>query len=317
MNQPDAIREESSAPRSERVLALQGAFSGDDPMPRLPRAALLIAALLFAFPLFAISLKHWVSTIYALVGFISLVAIVATRSDARPLQAQEKLFLGIIVFYVVVTLIANTLSGWTKASIGWYEADIRFMFAIPIFLFLRRYPSIALYLLRVAPVAGMLAGAYVIYEFQMHHARVEGPYGPIFAGNIAALLAVISLAALRYDTYPPRVKLFVHFFGIALALAAAMLSGTRSAWLAVLVAMPVVLYFLVEGRNALRFRRYLVSAIVVIVIGTIITTVEFAPRLIQHRSAIAIQETESYLLAQTDAERAEAANSSVGIRFEQ
>lgn len=311
------MQEEAKAPRSERALALQGGMR--IAAPARSRIAMAIAVLLFAFPLFAISVDHWVSAIYALVGLTCFFAVFVPRGEAGPLRVEEKLFLAILLFYIAATLAANTLSGWTEASLGWYEADIRFMFAIPMFLFLRRHPWTALYLLRAAPIAGVLTGGYVIYETQLENARFEGAYGPIFAGNVAVLLAAISLAALRYDTYPLRIRIPVHLAGVTLALVAAVLSGTRSAWLAMLVTMPIVLFFLAEGEGgrSLRLRRRFVFAAVMLVAAALVAAVALEPRLTQHRFATAIQQTEDFLSATTGTERAQAAASSVGIRLEQ
>lgn len=313
MNQPDTVQQEAKEPRSERALALQGSLR----LREQKRSCAAIAVLLSAFPLFAISLDHWVSTIYYLVGLVCLIAISVSHRHAPPLQSNEKLFLWILAFYLAATLIANTSSGWTGASFSWYEADLRFMFAIPIFLFLRRYPHSALYLLRAAPVAAVLTGSYVIYETMLENARFEGAYGPIFAGNVAVLLAVISLATMRYDTYPLRIRIPLHLAGFVLALVAAVLSGTRSAWLAAMVALPIVLFFMAESGREARLRRRVIVGAATLVAAVLVAAVALEPRLTQHRFAVAVEQAVDFLSAEPGAERSKAADSSVGIRLEQ
>ena len=312
MNKPDTAME-GMAERRPGLPTLP-AHDDSNPVSRKPRTIALMATLLFAFPLFAISVDHWASGIYYLIAMLALFAV---RRPEAPLCREERFLIGVLLFYLSVTLISNTLGGWTSASIGWYEADLRFVLALPVFLFLRRHPQAAVALLQAVPVAGLLSGAYVIHQTGWAGARVEGPYGPIFAGNVAALFAVMSLATLRYSTYPPRIKVPLHLLGFALALTAALVSGTRSAWLAAAVSLPILLFFMAEGGLAKRLRRRLVLGAVTLVAAALIVAVAIEPRLTQHRFTLAVQQAVDFLSAETVSERAEAAEGSIGIRLEQ
>lgn len=312
MKLPDALQEEAREPRSERELALQGGMRARG--EEASRVAIVVAALLFAFPQLTVSLEHWASGIYGLVGVITLFA---WRRTASPLRREEKLFLGIIAGYVAATLLANTLSGWTRASVGWFEADLRVLFAVPVFLFLRRHPETALWLMRAVPVAAIITGGHIIFETGVQNARFEGAYGPIFAGNVAALLAVLCLAALCYDnTWPRGIRLPLHLAGFVFAMVGAIFSGTRGAWLAAAVALPVVLFFMLENVGVQRRRRLALGAIA-LVAAVLAAAVTMEPKLTQHRFAVAVKQAENFINAETPAERAKAADTSIGIRLEQ
>jgi len=274
----------------------------------------LIATLLFAFPLFIISVKSWASGIYYLLAVLALVSLARPQP---PLRREEWVFIGTLVAWLASTLIANSLSGWTAASIGWYEADARFLLAIPVYLVLRAHPGAVLALFRGVPVAALLAGGYVIYQTTLAPARIDGPYGPIFAGNISALLAVMSLATLRFPTWPRRLRIPLHLLAFALALGATVLSGTRSAWLAVAIAMPLLVWVIPAGSRWARKRLQLLLGLGALIVAVLAIAVATEPRLTQERLLLAVEQTENFFGAESAQERARATRGSIGLRLEQ
>lgn len=277
-------------------------------------AAGAVGLLLFAFPLFAIPVRHWASVVYVLIG---LVALFSLRRPQPPLSHEERVFIGLLILYVTVTVIANSFSGWMRGSVRWFEPDARFLLAVPIYLYLRTHVDIALNLVRGLPVAAVIAGVYVLYETSVAGQRVAGPYGPIFAGNIAALLAILSLSTIGVDSFRARVRIPLHLLGFALGVAAAVLSGTRSAWLAVAVAVPVAIFLMVRDASAPRRAKTVAWGAVALLGVVIAATAAIEPKLTQKRFVMAIDQAEEFLGAEGRSERAEAAHSSVGLRLEQ
>jgi O-antigen ligase len=279
-----------------------------------PWTARSVAALLFAFPLLIVSVRSWATGIFSLLALLSLWQLSQPR---QPLHREERRFVGVLLFYFAIALLANSLSGWTYASVRWFSADLRPLLAIPIFLLLRAHPQAVVGLLRGVPIAGLLAGAYAIHLKLEGAERIEGPYGPIFLGNISVLLAVISVATVRYHTYPIALRLPLHLLGAAMALAAAVFSGTRGAWLAAAVALPIALGFVLMSARAARLRKYVAVGTVIVVGLVLALTLALAPRLVQNRVAGATEEAVRFLTAETPEQRDKAAFSSAGIRLEQ
>lgn len=279
---------------------------------RLPNAWATNAAalLLFAFPLFAISVRHWASSIFYL---LALLALYPRRERGPALRPEEKLFIGVIVLYLVSTLISNTLSGWTRPSIRWYEADFRLLLAIPVFMLVRSQPSLSLALLRGVPIAGLFAGAYALHWASQGAGRPEGPYGPIFIGNLAALFAIVSVAALRHPTYSLPARLPLHLLGAAMGLVAALLSGTRSAWLAAVVGVPLACFFILSPD---RRRRNQLGIAVLALSGLAAVAGGIAAPVVKDRLQAAIAETANYVKAESASER-KVAGTSTAFRLEQ
>lgn len=274
----------------------------------------LTATLLFAFPLLMVSTEHWASGIFLALALLSLAAL---RRPQPPLRREECIFLGIVLVYVASTIVSNTLAGWTPGSLRWFEATARILLAVPIYLYLRARPDTVIYLLRAIPIGGVLAGAWVIYVTAIAGERVEGPYGPIFVGNISALLAILSLVTMRQPTWPWRVRVPLHLAGAALALAAVVLSGTRSAWLAAALVAPVVFAMSLQDIPSRRLRVGLLGGAIALAGVVLVTTVAQEPRLTSQRFAVAVEQVQRYAAAETWDERVSAASTSVGIRFEQ
>jgi len=205
--------------------------------------AMMASALVFLFPLCINTLKHWASSIFILLFFVSISAVKQYKWD---LKKEEKIFLLILFLHVLTVLISNLLAGWTYASNRWFFAgEIRLLLAIPIYLYLRQIPDIWNWLLRGVPLGAIVIGLTGIIDFSMRYSTgdismifAEGAYGHIFQGNIAVLLSIFSYLAIDYFRDN---KLFYRLcvLGAALALIGAVLSVARNAWLSI-----IVLYFI-------------------------------------------------------------------------
>lgn len=203
----------------------------------------MASTLIFLFPLCINTLKHWASSIFILIFFLSISAVKQYKWD---LKKEEKIFLLILLLHVLTVIISNLLAGWTYASHRWFFAgEIRLLLAIPIYLYLRQIPDIWNWLLRGIPLGAVIIGLTGIIDFSMrYHAGdtamifAEGAYGHIFQGNIAVLLSVFSFLAIDYFKDD---KLFYRLCiaGAVLALLGSVVSVTRNAWLSI-----VVLYFI-------------------------------------------------------------------------
>ncbi|MDX9740930.1 MAG: O-antigen ligase family protein [Gammaproteobacteria bacterium] len=277
------------------------------------RMEALAAVLLFAFPLFAIPVKSWASSIYYL---LALIALFALKRPRPPLSRVETIFVGLILFYLAVTIVANTLSGWTRSSVGWYEADLRIMLAIPIYLYLRIRTHLVTWLLRAIPIAALISGAYVLWMTIMFDGRVEGPYGPIFAGDICALFAVLSLATMSFRLYPRSFGIALHAGAFAAGLSGALLSGTRGAWLALILILPL---FCWSGLRALRpeRRRSVILGGSVAGLAVISAVALVQPHLVNDRVMEAMQQGKHFLSARESPDLAARNLGSIGTRLEQ
>lgn len=213
----------------------------------LSSRAMLVSTLILLFPLCINTLKHWASSIFLLVFFLSISAVKQYKWD---LKKEEKIFLSILLLHVLVVIVSNMLAGWTYASHRWFFAgEIRMLLAIPIYLYLRQIPDIWKWLLYGVPVGAVIIGLTGIVDFSIRYSKgdidmifAEGVYGHIFQGNVAALLSIFSYLAIDYFRDN---KLFYRLciLGSVLAFVGAVLSVTRNAWLSLALLYLVVFLF--------------------------------------------------------------------------
>ena len=206
-------------------------------------------ALVFLFPLFSNTLRHWVSSMYVLLVLVSLFSINKFTYD---LKKEEKIFLAIILLHVLSTAVSNMLAGWTRASHTWFfSSDMRFLFALPVYLYLRCIPQIWKYFLMSIPLAAIIIGITGIIDFMLRYQRgdlgmilAEGVYGHIFQGNISVLWSVLSYAAFDYYKDNKKMRMLC-LTGALLGAVGALVSVTRNAWLSMV--LLYVLIFIMQG----------------------------------------------------------------------
>ena len=209
--------------------------------------------LVFLFPFFTNTLRHWASSSYVLLVLVALFSIKRYTFD---LSKEEKVFLAIIVLHVLSTAISNALAGWTDASHSWFfSGDIRYLFSVPVYLYLRSIPGIWKYFMVAIPFSAIIIGLTGIIDFMMRYMQgdlemifAEGVYGHIFQGNISALWSVLSYAAIDYYKDDKRFRLLC-IAGALLGVVGALVSVTRNAWLSLL--LLYMLLFILQG-GALR-----------------------------------------------------------------
>ena len=205
--------------------------------------------LIFLYPLFTNTLRHWASSMYVL---LALAALLSIKKFTYDLRKEEKIFLIIMILHVLSTAISNTLSDWTYASKTWFfSGDVRFLFAVPIYLYLRKIPEIWKYFLAAVPFAAIIIGMTGIIDFMSRYFRgdigqifAEGVYGHIFQGNISVLWSVLSYATAEYFRTNKKMQALC-LAGAILAAIGALVSVTRNAWLSLLLLYIVI--FIMQG----------------------------------------------------------------------
>jgi len=243
---------------------------------------MMVASLVFLFPLFINTLRHWASALYVLIFLLSLSAVRQYRLDLRK---EEKIFLAILLLHVLTVMTSNLLAGWTYASNRWFFAgEIRLLLAIPIFLYIRRIPGIWDWLLRGIPLGAIVIGLTGIFDFALRYYKgdvgmifAEGIYGHIFQGNISALLSVLSFLAIDYFR-GNRLFFRLCITGAMLAFLGALVSVTRNAWLSLIVLYAVTFILAMNSSgylSSLKSKHYLAALLILLPVLYFLSNVEY------------------------------------------
>lgn len=273
--------------------------------------------LVFLFPLFSNTLRHWASTSYAL---LALFVLISAGKYTYDLNKQEKIFLAVIALHVISTVISNALTGWTYASNKWFfSGELRFLLAIPIYLYLRSIPEIWKYLLISIPFGAIIIGLTGITDFMLKYTRgdvgmifAEGVYGHIFQGNVSVLWSVLSYAAFEYYKGHKKLRM-ICLAGAFIGAMGAFVSVTRNAWLSVVLLYMIVFFMQGGVRRAisvLNIRKVAVILLVFMGVLYFLSGIEY----VESRFKRIYEEPVAYM----NSDRSETMKfTSIGFRLEQ
>ncbi|VAX10255.1 hypothetical protein MNBD_GAMMA25-35 [hydrothermal vent metagenome] len=272
-----------------------------------PEKALFV--LLFLFPILSLSVRHWLSGAFTLIALLSLVYAWSSLK-LKPFQREEKVLFAIFGFYFFSILLSSTVTGWSESSFHRLGTEMKYLAFFPFYLYIRQYPAAWRGLIIAIPLGGIVLGLQAIYDtYFLQYGRANGIYGPIIYGDLAVLLAMFSLIFALTN----RSKLWVgiNFLAAILAMLAVIYSGSRNAWLAVIVSL-IVLPLLISVRTTF----WRVSSGYVAILAVFVIMIVSTPHTITSRFGIVADEFKSYFHHDLNAENDSVYSTSVGIRLE-
>jgi len=273
----------------------------------VPEKALFV--LLFLFPILSLSVRHWLSGAFSLITLLSLFYAWPSLK-VKPLQREEKVLFAIFGFYFFSILLSSTVTGWSESSYHRLGTEMKYLVFFPFYLYIRQYPAAWRGLILAIPLGGIVLGIQAIYDTYFSGiGRANGIYGPIIYGDLAVLLAMFSLIFALTN----RNKLWVgiNLLGAVLAMLAVIYSGSRNAWLAVIVSLTI-LPFLIGTRTTF----WRISSGYMVILAVAIIMIVSTPHTITSRFGIAADEFKSYFHHDFNTENNNINSTSVGLRFE-
>jgi len=265
------------------------------------------ATVVFLVPLLVLNVKHGVGA-----GFLPLVLVgffVATMSgDRSPLTREEKLlFFAVSILFICATVV--TLG--VDLNYAGYKRINKFLplvMVIPVYLLLRKLGLNLVAIWYGLAIGSIVTGCAALVEFGSSASRVSGPTNPILFGDIALVMAFMTLAGYGYFKAQGRWWVIIPIAAVILGMTASFLSGARGGWIAV----PALITILLWGHfpKVASWKRWLTIAGVIIVC-TALYSLPFTG--IAKRIDQSLSQISNYAGSElTDPVRA----SSVGLRFE-
>lgn len=197
--------------------------------------------LLFLLPIGAVSVRHWVSTTFALLFLLSLPDLFR-----RPVQLKspERTLLFIVLALFAVFLLTSLANDQLR-DLG---REGRFLLFIPIYLMVRNYDRAGLWLLRGSIPAGFVFCAQALYDTRfLHLPRASGIYSPTLFGPLASLNAILLLVLWRIEAERAWLRTAVALSAAA-SLVALALTVSRGGFLGLLGMLTVWGAFYFRGR---------------------------------------------------------------------
>jgi len=271
---------------------------------------------LFLFPIFAVSVRHWVSSLFGVLVLLGLINLFQKRENIRPLYKEEKILIAIVVGYFGIFLISSVASGWGQSGTYALGTEIRYLLALPIYLMLRNILEVERYLLAGSILAALVGGVqgildvYVFNVFEYHGSiHAWGVYGHLFIGPVTALMVGLIIPATRVLKLNKRLWLALAAIAL-LGFVTVILSLARSAYLCLLVLIIFSIAYYLDWRKA---------SISILVLTVLVVSSYIVSDKVQHRINNGINEVTTYfnsLKKYPEQPEKYAARTSLGTRLE-
>lgn len=238
------------------IVTIPVAVSGRLPAPTAERLAVFLACIA---PVFAVTVRGWVSGILIVAA---LTALVALLHDSRTGAAQpaNSRWSGLMMVGLVAPILAAVATGLLRGDFRWDQLDApsRLLLAIPLLLVFQRTRWDPFPVLRVAlPVAVLVTLAYVLVHGNPArwpaHRLATDLADPLVFGYVClacGLLCLMMIGEDPADRRPTAACLLAFASGVAFYLS--IRSGSRTGWAAVPIVLGCWIYWRLRayGRRA-------------------------------------------------------------------
>jgi len=287
--------------RITTIFPLQEFISGTNLRDRL------FLGLVFCFPIFSLTIRHWLSGIYAILILLSLFSLHQCR---HKLYKEEKILLILTLLLLLSFFFSASINHWSINSEKRIGTVLKFIFFIPLYLNLRRYDNLTKLLFRGILIASFILLTTALYDIEIRKLPWGiGIYGPIIFGDLSVLYFGIILLILILEKQPQAVSWFYISASLS-AFTAGMLSGSRNAWLTAVITILIV-PFLTTRKNKLKYL-ILISLPIILFFGSIFAF----NKPFHNRMFLAISQTISFIKDGAPRDKP-LTNDSIGIRLEQ
>lgn len=206
-------------------------------------------------------------------------------------------------------VVSASVNGWTPTSIHAIGAQLKFLLFIPFYIYLRNHDVPLQWFYYAVAASGIVLGTQSLIDiYFLDRNQGWGIYGPIIFGDFSALVASFLLVLLKHNKNIFSKQEVFYVVGMLMAIIATIISGSRNAWLALIVVFTLVFVFdFLRSRDPYKFIKFTVF------IGTaLLATVLFTPDKILERKDRAFNEYRAYFQGEKVTK-----HNSVGFRLEQ
>lgn len=235
------------------ILSIPVAASGRLPTPTAERVAVVLAC---SAPVFALTVRGWVSGLLIAAALASLIALLhPSRTGAT--RATMSGWLALMLFGLVAPLLAALATGLLRGDFRWDQLDApaRLLLAVPLLLLFQRARWDPYPMLRLAIPAAVLAtlAHMLVYgtpaRWPAHRLATELA-DPLVFGYVCIAFGTLCLMMVGgnpADRRPAAVGLLVFAAGVAFYLS--IRSGSRTGWAAVPIVLGCWIYWRMRPRG--------------------------------------------------------------------
>lgn len=226
-------------------------------MNRYSRQELLVAIILFCYPVLLLTLKGGVNASFFVLLAISLFALARDRSSVPPrFDATARIFAIAMASNIVAIFLSQAAN--SNFDPHPYDAASRFLLAIPVYLMLRHTnPRVTTVMQYSLPLGAIFTLAFSLVTYK--GGRLSAYFiDPIHFGDLALMLGFLSTFSINWNGQDRLRLLLLKLSGLVAGVIASILSGSRGGWLAIPVLLFTFIFF--RGKGKLKNQLLAVSA---------------------------------------------------------
>jgi O-antigen ligase len=261
---------------------------------------------LFLLPLFAVSVRHWLSSLFTVLCLLGIVNLFRRKNINLKITREEWLLMALFAAFFISFVLTAFLLGWDEHATRALGTEFRFLLFIPLYLLVRQQRDALMYLAWGCLFAVLLNFLWVAYEVEFFNIQqVHGVYSSLYLGPITVIFASVALFVLGGVNYS-----FAKYLPVALILATGYVAVYTSRSALVAVAILLLFYFYAI------FSKYRL-AMLLLMFTAFIAVVLYNP-FVNSRMQSAHSELVAYLSHEfsDEAEINPHGGSSVGVRLE-
>jgi len=260
-----------------------------------------VNALIFIFPIVIISLQvagDMVLFILAMMGIY-----VSISKKLSPFIIKEiKVFSYLTFGYFLAVCLSVIFSGQAVDLAHYIPRDLHFLFAPFIAIAMFKAEINVNYLLMGCKIALLILGIIIMQDFLLGVNRPSGVMNAAVFGNLAVSIFFTSVVFFQYESLKQKIFTFASLLS---GLFIIVVSGTRGAWLSLLLLSCVYGYFFYKQKNNLNKQ----SKFFIVLIVAILFSIASFNQSVKNRSQLAYAEIISYMSG-------DYTPTSVGVRLE-
>jgi O-antigen ligase len=218
------------------------------------------------------------------IAIVWLEPVLTRRRTARLTLPGDRLLVAAVAGFVGLWLAAWALAGLNSAGLDDVGRTLRLLLIVPLYLFLRRVRGLDSAIWWGVSLGAVLAAAHAINltlnpTANPWDARVGGATNPIYFGGVVLAFALILLPRAASPATEP-VERVLAALGLLAGVLAAALSGSRSAWIAVPLLLPVYALVVARGQRPLRRFGWPLALIAAVGLLTLVPGVPLGDRIV-------------------------------------
>ena len=224
----------------------------------------VVNVLIFIFPIVINSLQVVGDIVLFLLAMMGLY--IAFSLKLSPFAIKEiKVFSYISTGYFIAICLSVLLSGQALELAHYIPRDFYFLFAPFIALALYKAKININYLISGVKVSLLVIGMIVIYD---DGERATGVMNAAVFGNLGVMLFFITLTFARHESIK---QLPFTIFTLFLGIVAIIGSGTRGAWISLVLLLGAYVYFLYKQKTRFSKRSKFLTVIIIVLLASLLS----------------------------------------------